>query len=93
MLHAEPDWSVPPQDEIAFLDWFSWERCLSPRDRWRLAFARSTLEPGDGAAFSLNHAAKLSSPDFQDDLELAGDDLVERATIRLEAELDSYPNR
>ncbi len=93
MTSPEPDWSVSPEDASTFLDWFAWERYLSPRDRWRLACARSTLEPQDGAAFALNHAAVLASGDFQDDLELAGDDPAERAVVRLEAELDCYPDR
>lgn len=90
---TEPDWSLDPHDEGRYLGWHDWERHLSPRDRWRLAFARAHLEPEHEGDFALRFARLHSSGEFQDDLHEAGGDPVQRAVVQLEAELDSYPNR
>ncbi len=89
----EPDWTLDADDEARYLGWYSWERHLSPRDRWRLGFARAYLEPEQQADFALRYARLHASGDFQDDLNEADDDPAERALVRLEAELDSYPSR
>jgi len=88
-----PDWTLPPGDEARYLDWHDWERYLSSRDRWRLAFARAHIEAEQQADFALRYARLHASGEFQDDLNEAGGDPVERAVVRLEAELDSYPDQ
>lgn len=75
------------------MGWHDWERHLSPRDRWRLAFARAHLKPEHEEDFALRYARLHASGEFHDDLLEAGDDPAERAVVRLEAELDSYPDQ
>lgn len=91
---SEPDdWQLEDGDEQKYLLWHGWEHHLNARDRWRLVVARATLEPDDEGDFADRYARLHASSEFHEDLHEAGDDPKERALVRLEAELDSYPYR
>lgn len=75
---------------------FAWEKHIEPEDLELLALYRheaSEANPGAEAYFAREFARALASAEFQEDLEAAGDDPVQRAYVYLEAELGAYPYR
>lgn len=86
------DYDIPLEDENRFLGIYAWEAHLNAFDRWRLYVARVGLaeNPGHADHFALTLASTLVSAEFADDFAEAGDDLHQRALIRLEAELNAY---